>query len=1012
MPAHSIYYDKNDYKLLEILTDLMDREEDRSRFKTILAPFLRPHGIKELAAEPGLRIGYAIMHLLQSLKSEQFSDRIKALTALRDETMAAARGSMRNNRARVLVQIGKELIRATDDDKRLELAHDFRRAALGKVGFLRGQLRKYHLLEMPEEWNQVTFDDRVHDANSKGRKSATHLIMDAWVKGIRHLTVVYYDFLEPAVARELFASARILDITVRVGIEYRALHRSNFIKIIWSPAGLQDEVDVEEFFGQEQVQELMRLGREVQARRTDYVQAVTKRFNEVHRKSMEKEFGIALPAIDYHDVARLIGTGQPSIHHLGSLIHEQAMPLFVERTARLREEYDDADYDTKGTITMQVESLDSLDAETIVERYLIPQENPDIPAPDALSPDAPEILALSPEALTSRLRHACPGSNLTLILSGLEMADLIEILYDCQGRITHFEVFNVKSLTELQMIQRKPFNRLQQAINEHNAVTLKRMIRNCIENMRDDPRPDAEERTARMREILTDFHRLLEHYRRLPLRTTIGSGSTGCSTRSHGMGFAVTDTLPLRAQREIRSHAKKNCIPVTGAVSATVEYVPPPRKPGLRGTILRKAALFPGLRSMICAMRYHWNIAGYRIEKSGCGNVVTLGGIRREGNGLHLFEEQQAEKRSPSIGRLNSSLKNMSKVLIGFIPAFLTFYLTKDWWVLAYLGGVIWFGITGLRNVIQSVLGGGGLHRSALLSWHDYIDWERIADSLLYTGFSVPLLDWLCKSVVLDHGFGINTATSPLLLYTVMALTNGVYISTHNLIRGLPRAAALANFFRSILSIPVAFVFNMAVSSILNATGHTDTAAILQLWAAVISKLASDCVAGFIEGLADRNYNIAMRQWDYTEKIRQVFHLFSQLEILFPTLNMLDMLSNPKEFIEHSKATGRDHVSEVIANGLDLLYIRMYKPRAREALHQAMAAMTADELDVFLASQQILAEEKEVATLFVNGLVGRNFSKALSFYLLRYRGYLRELHESTAYFRHPSLGANPMSPMG
>ena len=1013
MSERSLFYDQNDYKLLEILGDLMNREGDRSRFKSILAPYLRPHGIKELAADPGLRIGYAIMHLLQSLKSEQSSERIKALTALRDETMAAARGSMRNNRARVLIQIGKELIRAQGDPERqLALAHDFRRAALGKVGFLRKQLRKYHLLEMPEEWNQVAFDDRVHDANSKGRKSATHLVMDAWVKGIRHLTVVYYDFLEPAVARELFTSARILGISVRVGIEYRALHRGSYVKIVWSPDRLRDNADIGEFFATESVQELMHLGREIQDRRTEYVIAATERFNEVHRQSMEKEFGISLPTVDYRDVARLIGTGQPSIFHLGSYIHSKAMPLFRERTALLREQFDAADYDTKAAIGMQVESLDSLDADTIVERYLIPKENPDIPDPDspAPGPDKPELLCLTPAELTARLRRACPGSHLTLILSGLEMADAIEILYDCQGRITHFEVFNVKSLTELQVIQRRPFNRLQQAINEHNAVTLKRTIHNCIEAMRVDPRPDAEERTDRLQEILTDFHRLLDNYRRTPLRGTIGSGSTGRSTRSHGMGFAVVDTLPRRAQREIRSRPRTNCIPVNGAASESVEFVPPPKKPGLRGKIVQEASRLPGLRTLFCTMHHRWSVAEYRIEDTQCGNVVSLGGISREGNGLRLFEEQEAERRKPTFDRLNSTLKNALKVLLGFLPAFLTFYLTKEWWVLAYLGGVIWFAITGLRNVIQSVLGGGGFRRSALLSWNDYIDWERISDSLLYTGFSVPLLDWLCKSVVLDQGFGINTATSPLMLYTVMALTNGVYITSHNLIRGLPRSAALGNFFRSVLSIPVAFAFNLAVGMILAAAGHTDTAATLQLWAAVISKLASDCVAGFIEGLADRSYNITMRHWDYSEKTRQMFDLFSQLEILFPTLNMLDMLNSPKEFIEHSRATGRDHVSEVMANALDMLYIRLYQPRAREALRKAMEEMTADELDVFLASQQILAEEKEVATLFVNGLVGRNFSKALSFYLLRYRGYLKELRMLTAYYRHPSVGANPASP--
>lgn len=57
---------------------------------------------------------------------------------------------------------------------------------------------------------------------------------------------------------------------------------------------------------------------------------------------------------------------------------------------------------------------------------------------------------------------------------------------------------------------------------------------------------------------------------------------------------------------------------------------------------------------------------------------------------------------------LNTALTNCLKILIGFIPAFLTFALTKDWWVLAYLGGPIWFAITGVRNIIQAVVGGEG----------------------------------------------------------------------------------------------------------------------------------------------------------------------------------------------------------------------------------------------------------------------------------------------------------------
>ena len=50
---------------------------------------------------------------------------------------------------------------------------------------------------------------------------------------------------------------------------------------------------------------------------------------------------------------------------------------------------------------------------------------------------------------------------------------------------------------------------------------------------------------------------------------------------------------------------------------------------------------------------------------------------------------------------------------IGFIPAFLAFSLRYDWWVLKFGGAFIWFGITGVRNILQSILGGGAAQFAA-----------------------------------------------------------------------------------------------------------------------------------------------------------------------------------------------------------------------------------------------------------------------------------------------------------
>ena len=195
-------FDKQDHELLVIVNEVLNRDKSREYLKMLLNPYLHPHGIKEMAASKELRVAYAVIHLLNSLEVGEAEDRLVALRSLRDEVLFSAHSFLSKNTARILLQIMKKLVQARGDYRRqLELAHDFRIAASGKPRIVREQLRRYHLLEMPEEWNQVATDDHVHDVNTKGRKSSTHLIMDAWIKGIRRLKVIYYNHVKAEIGR-------------------------------------------------------------------------------------------------------------------------------------------------------------------------------------------------------------------------------------------------------------------------------------------------------------------------------------------------------------------------------------------------------------------------------------------------------------------------------------------------------------------------------------------------------------------------------------------------------------------------------------------------------------------------------------------------------------------------------------------------------------------------------------------------------------------------------------------
>jgi hypothetical protein len=1004
------YFDDRDHELLGIVNDVLSRDDIPS-LKRLLAPYLHPHGIKEMAASRGLRMAYAVIHLFRSLERGRAQDRIHSLRALRDEVFYTSESTLRKNTARVMLQIMKELVREDDETLQLQLANDFRKAAAGKPRFISAQLRQNHLVEMPEQWNQIAFDDHVHDANTKGRKSATHLIMDAWIKGIRRLTVIYYNHVHPAVAEELLEAASIMDIEVRVGIEFSARYRGKYVRFIWTPRGFLDSRDFLEFLGQPETRALMEAGRQASEFTQRYILNALVEFNRIHRPAINQEFGIAMDPLTSDEFLTLVGTGQPSLHHLGKLIHDRLLPLMARKTEELRSV---CELDDQGMISAGrdlVCRMDSLDIETIIDTYLRPACNPSLDNPYVPREDdgAPELLRLSPCDLLQRLTRIHSGYRVTLNLANMSAEDVLELLHSCGGMITHLEIFNFKEAAYGQAQDTVRILELQAAINSGNVVKLKRYIHGLLDDLETEETPENHDRRQVLKAILHDLERLRGFYRKTKLKSRIGTDSTGGSCRVPGMGLVVRDTLPRKAQRELDTTLSEQArVPVSIRVSMRRTYPSPYNGDDDKGPFLNLIRRIPGLGFLGVERKEDWVVLEYLPERPERSNIRTLGGMQeRCGNGLTLECGPKPKRpKRPPLRYLRTPLKNGLKILLGFIPAFVSFVLTKDWWVLAYLGAFIWFGITGIRNIIQSVLGGGGLKRSPLLRWNDYISWDRLSDSLLYTGFSVPLLDYLVKTVLLDRGMGITTATNPLALYSIMALVNGIYITSHNLFRGLPKEAAYGNFFRTVLSIPLALLFNALAGLVLTAAGVPSVADTLQRWAAIISKLASDVVAGFIEGMADRMQNLRMRVWDYEGKLKQLYDTYARLEMLYPTEDLARILESPKEFIRTIGKEQGELERVVIVHALDLMHFWMYKPRARTVLSRFMAEMTQEERKVFLLSQYVLQREREISQLFIDGLVGRNFSKPLAFYLARSQEYLDDLHRLALRYS-PAMKAAP-----
>ncbi|OEU47358.1 MAG: hypothetical protein BA866_04295 [Desulfobulbaceae bacterium S5133MH15] len=1038
----AIFFDKNDYQLLRIVQDVLERGRQSQNLRSLLVEHMHPHGIKEMAAPQALRIAYATASLLGSFEQGTASDRIKALRSLRDEVFLSSTTFYQQNTARILVQIMKDLLRCRDNEIcQLKLAHDFRMVFTGNPRRVRAELAKYHLLEMPEEWNQYAFDDHVHDANTKGRKSPTHLVMDAWIKGIRHLTVVYYNYVSSEVIEELIEASAALNVRVQVGIEMSAHFRDKFVRFTWEPHGFNNNRAFLKFLEDEAVMKLMSEGRKVSLYQQKYVFDVLKVFNRRYRKDLNEELEISLEPLQRDKFLHFVGAGQPSLLHLASFIRMALDTHLNKAVAEFSENQKGVSEEKEQQQSQRIECLQNVGVETIIEEFLLPSRNPDIhdPANPKENSDLPDLLKLSPNALLSRLLSLHSSSKFTLNLSNLSIQDTLELLYICKGMITHIEVYNLKNATHGITSNISPdlgdvggesvnlkspeqhyrlISGLQKALNDDNVISLKRVIRAIVWEY-EEQRLQLEKhiellpaqhkarkkvdqefqqmlgRKQQLMDILYHLEAFHGFYKKRTLGSRIGSGSTGQAEHQYGMGIVVLDTLPTRAKKTAHkeiARKKRSLIPATALLTRNSHTCCHDR-PKISGkNYLLK--MLPFLKNSGCRRWYDWSLDGLMIHPGTLGNIATLGGLGQNGEARNEFASKGEEVLfAHSWKYLNTNLKNTLKVFLGFVPAFLTFYLTKDWWLLAYMGAFIWFGITGSRNIIQSVLGGGGLRRSPLLPWNSLVSWSRIADSLLYTGFSVPLLDYFVKTLLLDHALGITTATNPILLYSVMGLANGIYISGHNTFRGLPRTAAVGNFFRSILAIPLAILLNSMIGMILQFTGVPDVSGVLQKWAAIISKFASDCVAAVIEGLVDRQANIRAQLTAYRTKISQLFAVFSRLDLHFPEEDVLEMLQSPKMMMETLNYEAREQEKLIIVNALDLMYFWMYQPRARKALAIIFQEMSQEELLVFYRSQLVLNRHREISQVFVDGLVGKNFSKALSFYLDRSEEYLVDMEK-------------------
>jgi len=962
-----LLFDRKDYELLDLIKQIETARSGSDARRGILDPALHPHGIKGLLYTSEFRIAYAVINLLSSLSAGQAADRLAALRTLYDETLSSAHSTLRLNTARALVQIMKDLAARDDPEERIWFAHDFRRTATGAPRMVRRMLRRYHLLEMPEEWNQLVFDDHVHDVNTLGRKTPTRLVMDAWIKGIRSLGVIYCNHIARDAAEELITAAEIVGMKVRIGLDFSAAFRGRRVFFTWTPRGFADAGAFLDFLGRPPLSGLMRQGMEVTAWKRSRILHLLDQWNSGLRHSFAFAFAVRIPEVSREDLLRQVGAGQPSLMHLADCLHQSVAQALRPRAAALR----------AARTAEAARELRRIEAVTY-DRVLRLLTTAEALLGDVGRP-APVLQGIAPSALVRRLAGLHPGYGITLRLAGLTQEDVLELLWDCRGRITHLELFNLHDWNAGKLAGLASISELRHALNSGDGPRLKRLAGLMADGMLRDAATAG--RAPKFQHILRHLSVLWKRYARRPLKSRMGSGSASREPRGR-MGLAFPASLPARARKSMR-HRTVNTLSVP--IWTELE-----ERRSRFGAAAGKFAPLSVVRS--------WHARTDTARVSPSGNMVSLIGPAElpglSGAGGNGFSGggPSGRKKPPDIGYCNTALRNGVKVTAGFATASLTFLYTQQWWVLAWFGAWLWFAVTGVRNVMQMVLAGGGRTRGSLLRWHDHVDIGRICDSLLYTGISVLLLEAGIRVFLLEHLLGLGVREHPLLAFTVLNVVNGLYIAGHNVFRGFPRAASVGNLFRSVLAIPVSGFFNMTLVAALALAGVADPMQYVAACAAIVSKTASDVVAALIEGYADSRNNRRMRRWDYAGKLAQLRDCHARLELLLAEEKTELLVGRRGGLRGMGGRQGARIERTLIICALDLMYFWYYQPRAQEVFASLMRHMDQEKRMTTARLQLVLCRRLEIGGMLVDGgLVGRRFKAPLTFYLANSRGYLKEV---------------------
>jgi hypothetical protein len=788
----------NDYqKLRRLLNARID-----SPVPSMEMPLSHPAGYVRELKKRRISIVDSYLVIIRSLESEHHRERINALRMLGEQTSHAKNLTMPLNTARVQIALMKEAIKSRDNKRRqLECLYDFTVSSYGQPSVIRARLDELGIIEVPETGQRLAdmnlgWDRHVHDNSSYGRKTPSQLVIDAFIKGISTIRVAFNRLDTLGNVEEVLAAGEILGVRVEIGAEFSVSTRGHRFHFMYLLPAIRTSAELQAFF--ERNHDALRpflegLGRNQESRIAS-IHALIDNFNAVHLPALNSGWEpgsvYALGKLDLAAVEEIVPLESLNRMHLGELLYSQWKPVLLRRVLQAKSRVNRAREE------LAHGSISRWDFSNIEQRYLALRKAYTELNPENLRAQyfgAPQLseyptIFTDLEAVSRPLKAA--GGSIK-ILHPLEhgLDAAYEVMLANAAWIDSVEVYNMYDSINRSVDDTQRFARFVNVLNSGEPA----LVRPFLEG-HDLHGADA------------DLDGALAALRERPLVPVCGSDSTGRSTAIPGMGFIFRS----RVQGPRRRHYLERhfALPefVSRIVAARGTYVPPEGETGPHDDII----------TMGKSTHFVPNRVGDETEVT----PIPLARAARY---------------------FNPTLRNLLMVGIGFVVAWLT---------IGWQYALVWFGITSGRHVIVDLIARRG---AQVREWSlRTVDWRNVARSLFWTGFSVPLLSFVKYEFDVLWPLETSGMLYQFAKFFFIALVNGFYLMSHNILRGFPRGVAATNVFRTILSWPFASLF-------------APLGDLVFIPSVVQAKFWSDVVGGIIEGSGKFIRAVALSRRDLSE---------------------------------------------------------------------------------------------------------------------------------------------------